>query len=492
VPSCWRNIDHAGYGQVWRFDNPGGRVVNTSSAGNGFAILDSDYYGPGVSQDADLTTPVLDLTGYIGVRLEFEHYFLSYPGSVAILAFSLDSGTTWNPVQTWVTTTANAELFSQDVSVLVAGHPYVKFKWNFVGSDANYWAVDDINIFGTDVLPAADFSAGETIILAGGSVTYTDASTGNPDNWVWTFEGGDPPTFSGQSPPPVVYNTSGTYNTSLYVSNIWGNSTLTLTDLIQVGLPPEAGFFADDTVVAVGGVVNFTDMSGNEPDEWIWTFEGGEPASFVGQFPPAVGYLSPGAYNVTLYVSNLWGDNTLVQSDLILVGFPPEAGFAADVTTIFPGEAVVFTDQSLYEPLTWEWTFTGGIPENSILQDPGPVAYPVAGLFDVRLKVTNGFGMDILLKEGYIEVLPVGNTEIPGAGSIKVFPNPNDGSFTVTLSGDAPWQVSLINEIGQVVLKRVNMAGTSRVDLGANSRGIYLLRAMDDKGRVFSSKIICR
>ena len=47
LPQCWRNIDHVGYGQGWQFNNPGGKIINTTTAANGFAILDSDHYGPG-------------------------------------------------------------------------------------------------------------------------------------------------------------------------------------------------------------------------------------------------------------------------------------------------------------------------------------------------------------------------------------------------------------------------------------------------------------
>ncbi|MBN1198225.1 MAG: lamin tail domain-containing protein [Bacteroidales bacterium] len=83
--------------------------------------------------------------------------------------------------------------------------------------------------------PVADFSADDTSIVVGGAVTFTDASTGNIDYYEWTFEGGDPATFTGAAPPPVQYNDMGTFDVSLKVTNSAGQNTLTRVDYIEVG-----------------------------------------------------------------------------------------------------------------------------------------------------------------------------------------------------------------------------------------------------------------
>ena len=146
MPACWSIADHQGNGQVWAFNNPGGVTVNTATAANGFAMLNSNYFGPGNSQNCDLVTPQLDLSGALGVRLNFQHYFRESSGSSATLSFSTDGGSNWSVLQTWTTTTTNPAVFSQDVSALVAGQSSVRFKWNYTGTWGYYWAVDDIDI----------------------------------------------------------------------------------------------------------------------------------------------------------------------------------------------------------------------------------------------------------------------------------------------------------------------------------------------------------
>lgn len=65
----------------------------------------------------------------------------------------------------------------------------------------------------------ANFTAEPTTLSEGGSVTFTDLSSGGPEIWNWSFEGGIPSTYEGQNPPEIVYETAGSYDVSLSVYN---------------------------------------------------------------------------------------------------------------------------------------------------------------------------------------------------------------------------------------------------------------------------------
>jgi PKD repeat protein len=82
-------------------------------------------------------------------------------------------------------------------------------------------------------LLAASFSANPSNVFVGGSVTFTDLSVGEPTEWQWIFEGGDPASSTEQS-PIVTYNTAGTYDVSLTVSNSQGSNTMVKEDYINV------------------------------------------------------------------------------------------------------------------------------------------------------------------------------------------------------------------------------------------------------------------
>lgn len=83
-------------------------------------------------------------------------------------------------------------------------------------------------------------------------------------------------------------------------------------------LLPVADFEADQTQVDMGQIVNFTDLSTNNPTAWAWVFEGGEPASSSEQNPSVI-YPEPGIYDVTLIVQNEYGSDTKTVEDYITV-----------------------------------------------------------------------------------------------------------------------------------------------------------------------------
>lgn len=86
---------------------------------------------------------------------------------------------------------------------------------------------------GGDLPPVANFAANTTSITVGQSINFTDQSTNAPTSWNWTFAGGTPASSTQQN-PSVAYNTVGTYNVSLTVSNAQGNDSKTVNGYITV------------------------------------------------------------------------------------------------------------------------------------------------------------------------------------------------------------------------------------------------------------------
>ncbi|MCB0805357.1 MAG: PKD domain-containing protein [Bacteroidales bacterium] len=168
----------------------------------------------------------------------------------------------------------------------------------------------------------AEFSADATEICTGTSVDFTDLSTGEPISWNWSFPGGTPSSYNGQNPPAVTYNSPGTYNVSLTVSDGVDNDTETKTGYISVK-NVIADFSGTPQTVVVGNSVTFTDMSSCNPTSWSWSFPGGTPSSFNGQNPPTIQYNTEGIYNVTLTVTKGAGNDVETKTDYIEV-VPPE------------------------------------------------------------------------------------------------------------------------------------------------------------------------
>ena len=193
LPDCWSNIDNIGNGQVWMFNNPGGVVLNSTTGSNGFAVLDSDFYGAGNSQNADLITPELDLSTFTSVNLTFQHDFVGYTGSSGTLSYTTNGGSTWTTIQTW-TTTGGLATFNQDMTSALAGQASVRIRWKYIGAWGYSWAVDDISITGTGINHWTGATSGEWNVASNWSNGVVPASTEpvlvypNAANW---------PVFSG-------------------------------------------------------------------------------------------------------------------------------------------------------------------------------------------------------------------------------------------------------------------------------------------------------
>ena len=91
----------------------------------------------------------------------------------------------------------------------------------------------DFNILEIQQELTANFTAGQTTVSMGGNVQFYNTSTGNPDSFQWSFEGGSPATSTLEN-PLVTYNSYGTFTVSLTVSSGATTSTLTLEDFITV------------------------------------------------------------------------------------------------------------------------------------------------------------------------------------------------------------------------------------------------------------------
>ena len=79
---------------------------------------------------------------------------------------------------------------------------------------------------------SADFTANNVNVCLGSSIIFSDASTGNPNSWVWNFGDGNSSTLQN---PTHTYSNPGTYNVSLTISDGATSETETKTSLITVG-----------------------------------------------------------------------------------------------------------------------------------------------------------------------------------------------------------------------------------------------------------------
>lgn len=104
--------------------------------------------------------------------------------------------------------------------------------------------------------------------------------------------------------------------------------------------PPQAAFQLPASGNCEGKTITFLDASVSYPTEWVWTFEGGTPAT-SSEKSPQVTWFSPGTYNVTLTVSNSAGSSTIVKS--ITINPSPTVSVQASHLAICAGQSITLS-----------------------------------------------------------------------------------------------------------------------------------------------------
>lgn len=92
------------------------------------------------------------------------------------------------------------------------------------------------------------------------------------------------------------------------------------------------------------------------------------------------------------------------KKDTDLTGAKPVAIFSANQTNITTGSAISFTDLSTNDPTGWSWSFQGGTPSTSLLQNPINIQYNTPGTYNVTLTAKNTYGENSTTKSSYVVV----------------------------------------------------------------------------------------
>lgn len=136
-------------------------------------------------------------------------------------------------------------------------------------------ASDDITI---TVITCDPISAGfsyQDLLCEGDCITFTDTSSGDPASWLWVFGGpfggGIEPGSSADQNPRVCFNTPGTFDVQLTVTNALGESSST-THSITV-FPAPTVFAEADTIIDLGGTAMLNAVGSLPVGDYSWNPE---------------------------------------------------------------------------------------------------------------------------------------------------------------------------------------------------------------------------
>jgi uncharacterized protein (TIGR02145 family) len=117
-------------------------------------------------------------------------------------------------------------------------------------------------------------------------------------------------------------------------------------------------FSADNSRVCIGNSVGFTDESMGNVTSWMWTFEGGTPATSTSQ-NPVVSYNSLGAFDVKLVISDGFGEDSLIKTTYIsVVDVPNQANIPTGATGLCNTHTTSYATNSVQYAISYDWQVT--------------------------------------------------------------------------------------------------------------------------------------
>ena len=376
----------------------------------------------------------------------------------------------------------------------------------FNGSSAQF-----MTLIGCTTAPVTvSYISNVTSGCPGMTVNFTDksTSTGTLNGWSWRFPGGNPATSTSQN-PSVVYSTSGTYPVTEVVTSTTGKDSLTKTSYITIASSaslPLSQTFQSATFPPTGWVLNkpvatdsvwelATGVGYNSTQCMYFPANCGNVSNISGQrqqlYTPA--YDFTGITNAEMSFDVAYEPSSTTSGDTLAIYYSTDCGSTWH-NIYLKGGATLCTTGSTTGQGTDVVTSSRGtcfVPPNSSAWRRDSISLSAINnqssvMFSFESR--SGWGNIIYLDNINVPSSPTSVQDISASNDVKVYPNPNSGSFSISIEGslNEKARMEVYNELGQQIYSVPVKLGVTEVALDTKSAGMYFYRITTESGKFVS------
>jgi uncharacterized protein YjdB len=319
-----------------------------------------------------------------------------------------------------------------------------------------------------NTLPVVAAISGPSNVCTGSTISLSDATAGG----VWSSTGA---AVSIGSASGIATGVSvGSATISYTITNVCGTTMSVKT--VTVGVGAGAGSINGPSSVCTGGSITLTDPAAGG----VWSSSNSRAVVSSGG---VVTGLAAGADTIRYTVTNACG--SAVATKVIIISAAPSAGNISGLSSVCAGESITLIDGA-----------SGGVWSSSntsiaAVSGTGVVSGISAGVTNINYTVSNSCGHAVATHA--VTVIPAAacgtNTLVNTVGSdpveLKVYPNPSDGMFIMTLlsNTDEKVQVTITNIVGQKVAGLNTVTNKETTINIAQPAGVYFVTATTESGK---------
>lgn len=338
----------------------------------------------------------------------------------------------------------------------------------------------------------ANFTANNTTITAGQTVTFTYNSSGpNPiTSWSWNFDvnsqgGVSPSTASTQGPHTVTYNNAGTYTVRLTVGDGSSNDTETKNAYITV---LQQGTQVCDSTAANWDFAQHASQTGAYQWDNNGGFAMGQNSYGDNGWADKVPYTGSGTFltDVLMYFRPVGSGNVNLKVWNVAGNGAPNSVLAQQTVQISQlGSGGTTTLWTLPSPVSLNGNFFVGHDHNTLVNgDTVALMSAPTSTPSVWAKETTGWKALSSYNFNHSgAIIPVICNTVTGEkellkdiNDILVFPNPTNGTLNVALTAKENTSVDIYNIVGKLIYSSgIKNTQLFTIDINNQPNGVYFV-----------------
>ncbi|MBN7802108.1 T9SS type A sorting domain-containing protein [Algoriphagus aestuariicola] len=437
------------------------------AVGDGGVILKTEDKAKSWRKIESGTTKKLKSVDFFGTNYGF------IAGEDGLALATSDGGETWTPFATG--TVRNLESVSAGTDQ----------KAYFAGEDGTLLAYTCVPPSGSLGTIAGDSKS--CLTTATYSILESD-QTGSDIRW--RVDGGE--ILSGQGTSQIEVKWTGLGRNAVLVSrtNFCGSGETSALEVSVASIPTSDSEISGEGAVCSEGSYTYS-LPNIKGVSYTWTVSGGEIKNGQGTHAVEIIWDQAGEQKITVSQENYCGQGASLEKAISVTSAPASPlGIGGEALTS-PGEEIY--EIETLPGLNYRWSISGNGGRIASGQGSGRilVIWEQEGDFELSVEAQNACGYSSK------RILPVNVNIITAlepavAESLKIYPNPSQGTATVSADNLDSWSgISVVNSLGQAIVDLPIADGQKQIYLSGLPKGLLLIRLQGKQGAV-TRKLLVR